>query len=60
MVLTGTGVEHLFAERHELRQRARLVLAYEAAVTDHVGRQDRPLAFFARAARPLRPFLLVH
>ncbi len=41
VVLGDARIEHLFAERLELRQRARLVLAHEPAVTDHVGRQDR-------------------
>ncbi len=40
MVLTGAGVEHLFAERLELRQRSGLILVHHPTVTDHIGYQD--------------------
>ncbi len=41
MVLTGAGVEHLFAERLKLTQRAGLILTDHPAVTDDISRQNR-------------------
>ena len=41
VVLGDARVKHLFPERLELSQCARLVLTHEPAVADNIGRQDR-------------------